>query len=222
MSNLIFPTLAGLTWDIKPVPTWSTVVQKSKNRARTALLNDPYPLWTFELSYEFLRGPAYPQPQPPASTNNPQGYSELDQIVGFYNQMRGSFDNFLLDLGQLTQRPGESTVRGVQIGTGDGTTTTFYLQREYGGFMDEVQNPVGPVFITVNGVLSPGTGSIPAWTPGANGAINFTAAPALNAVITADFHWRFRCCFAEDSLGLEGFMYQLYELQSLKLEEVKL
>jgi hypothetical protein len=46
MSDAVFPKLAGLSWGIKPVATWSTVVQRSKNRARTALLNDPYPLWT--------------------------------------------------------------------------------------------------------------------------------------------------------------------------------
>ena len=55
MSNLLFPRLLGLTFAIKPVPSWSTVIQKSKNRARTAIMNDPYPLWTFELTFEFLR-----------------------------------------------------------------------------------------------------------------------------------------------------------------------
>ena len=217
MSNLLFPDLPGLTFDLKAVPTWSTVVQKSKNRARTALLNDPYPLWKFELNFEFLRGAGFNPAPAQRSARNPGGYSELDQILGFYNYHHGSCDDFLLDPCMLTRKPGENQVHGSQIGIGDGTTTIFYLTRECGLFVDEVQNP-GKVSISVNGVVSPSS----AWTLGAWGAVTFVAAPALGAVITWDGTWRYRVCFAEDSLGLGGFMYQLYELRSLKLEEVKL
>ena len=79
-----------------------------------------------------------------------------------------------------------------------------------------MQDPVGPVNIAVNGVATP-TG----WALGVVGDITFATAPALNALITADFRWRWRVCFAEDSLGIEAFMYQLYDLKSLKLEQVK-
>lgn len=214
MSDALFPKLAGLTWDIKPVPTWSTVVQKSKNRARTALSNDPYPLWTFELTYEFLRDS---RPERGATTSNPKGYSELEQLVGFYNARQGSFDDFLLDPGMLTGRPEDWRVSGAQIGVGDGETTTFYLQRDAGGFMDEVQSPASISCIAVNGVAA-----VSGWTQGDAGAIVFAAAPALNAVITADFRWRWRVCFSEDTLDVNAFMFELYELQSLKLEQVKL
>lgn len=213
MSNCVFPRLAGLTFEVKAVPTWSTVVQKSKNRARTAIMNDPYPQWTFELTYEFLRDSPPANPGDPA---NPNGYSELEQIAGFYNARGGSFDSFLLDPGMLTGDPDASTVTGAPVGTGDGVTTVFYLLRNCGGFLDEVQAPVGPVVISVDGVVA-ATG----WTPGANGAITFGAAPASGAVITWDGAWQWPVCFAEDSLGLEQFMYQLYDLKTLKLEQVK-
>jgi uncharacterized protein (TIGR02217 family) len=217
MSDLIFPQLAGLSWGIKPVPTWSTVVQRSRNGARTALGADPYPLWTYELSYEFLRGPGYTGSHPGSSAANPEGYSELEQIVGLFNLCNGGAGDFLLDPGQLVGRPQDSTVRGIPIGTGDGTTTTFYLARNTGGFLDEVQDPVaGSVSVAINGVAQTA-----GWTLGALGAIAFAAAPALNAVITASFRWRMRVCFAEDTLGIEAFMYALYDLQSLKLEQVK-
>jgi uncharacterized protein (TIGR02217 family) len=212
MSNCVFPKLPGLTFEIKPVPTWSTVIQKSKNRTRTAIMNDPYPLWTFELTFEFLRDS--PPVNPGAS--NPNGYSELEQIVGFYNARGGSFDNFLLDPGMLTGNPAASTVTGAPVGTGDGDTTVFYLLRDCGGFLDEVQAPVSPVVISVNGAVQAS-----GWTLGANGVITFAAAPASGAVITWSGSWQWPVCFAEDSLGIEQFMYQLYELQTLKFEQVK-
>jgi uncharacterized protein (TIGR02217 family) len=171
----------------------------------------------FELSYEFLRGPDFRGSMPGPSAANPEGYSELEQIVGFYNARNGSFDDFLLDPALLSGRCEDSQVRGAQIGIGDGTTTQFFLQRNYGGFMDEVQDPVGPIFVSDNGALVAGT----AWTLGTVGDINFTTAPLTGHVITADFQWRWRVAFAEDALGLEAFMYQLYELQSVKLEQVK-
>jgi uncharacterized protein (TIGR02217 family) len=213
MSDCVFPKLPGLTFEIKPVPTWSNIVQKSKNRARTVIMNDPYPQWTFELTYEFLRDSA---PALPGSASNPENFSELEQIVGFYNARGGSFDSFLLDPVLLTGRPTDSTVTAAPVGTGDGITTTFYLHRNCGGFLDEVQSPT-TVYISVNGVVQ-GSG----WRQGAAGQIIFPVAPAAGAVITWDGSWQWRVCFAEDSLGLEQFMYELYELQSLKLEQVKL
>ncbi|MDP9039573.1 MAG: DUF2460 domain-containing protein [Acidobacteriota bacterium] len=214
MSNQLFPAIAGLTWSIKPIPTWSTVVQRSRNRATTRLMSDPFPMWTFELSYDFIRSS---RAVLGSTSANPGGYSELEQIVGFYNQMGGAFDDFLLDPMLLTGSPGDSKVSGAAIGTGDSTTTTFQLQRNYGGFSDEIQCPVGTVFISVNGLIQTS-----GWTLGPAGQITFSAAPALNAAITADFRWNYRVRFAEDELGIEGFLFQLYTLQSLKLEQVKL
>ena len=215
MSNALFPCLPGMTWDIDAVPTWSTVKQMSRRRARTALMNDPYPLWTFELTFEFLRDSV---PQQPASFNNSAGYTELDQIVGFYNARGGDFDTFQLDPGMLSGRPNDNRVAGAPVGTGDGSTTTFYLQRDAGGFLDEVQLPVGTIAIAVNGVIqAPSTYAL-----SAGGVVTFNAPHADNAVITWDGCWRWNVCFSEPELGIKQFMYELYELQSLKLEQVKL
>jgi hypothetical protein len=214
MSTLLFPKLPGLTFEIKPIPTWSTIVQKSKNRARTALMNDPYPLWEFELTFEFLRDSP---PELPGAPSNPNNYSELELLTGFYNARGGSYESFLLDPGILTGRPSDWEVRGGPLGTGDGVTTTFYLGRDAGGFIDEVQSPVGPLFVSVDGAVQ-----LTGWTLGANGAVTFATAPAIGAVLTWDGRWMWQVCFSEDTLSLEQFMYELYELQSLKLEQVKL
>lgn len=214
MSTVLFPKLPGMTWDIEPVPTFSTVKQMSRRRARTALMNDPYPLWTFNLSFEFIRDSA---PQRPGGSWNPNNYTELEQIVGFFNARGGDFDTFLLDPGWLTEKPQDSTVAGAPLGVGDGVTTTFYCQRDAGGFIDEVQFPCAPICVTANGV--PVTSG---WTLGAGGAVTFGAPPASGTILTWDGSWRWQVAFAEPALGLKQFQYELYELQSLKLEQVKL
>ena len=192
------------------VPNWDgNVTQRSRNGTLTRLVTDSYPRWTFELSYEFLRashivGPSNPQ--------NPNNHSEVDQIVGFFNQCKGGFGDFLLDPSLLTGVHEDGYTPGASLGVGDGVTTTFQLQRNQGGFLDEVQNPVSPVKVIGGG----------AWTLGNAGQITFAAAPPVGAVLSASFQWKWRCRFAEDSLNLNAFMFQLYELQSLKLEQVKL
>lgn len=214
MSNAIFPKLPGLTFDIKPTPTWSTVVQRAKNRTTARIQNDPYPLWLFEINFEFLRDSA-PQ-RPGRDALNPSNYSELQQLVGFYNARGGSFDNFLLDPGMLTGRKGDWEAHGAPAGTGDGTTTTFYLQRDCGGFYDLVQATVGTLVMSINGVVQLAS----SWTQNANGSITFTSAPAAGAVVTWDGHWMYRVRFSEDKLdGLAMFMYQLYECQKVTLEQ---
>lgn len=213
MSTQLFPKLAGLTWDIKAVPTWSTVKQISRRRARTALMNDPYPQWTFELTFEFLRDSPV---QRPGGGSNPNNYTELEHLVGFFNQMGGDFDSFLLDPGWLTERPSDSQVAGAPLGVGDGTTTVFYTQRDAGGFIDEVQAPCAPIFVADNGVAQTS-----GWTLGAAGAVTFATAPTSGHILTWDGSWRWPVCFAEPALNVEQFMFELYELQSLKLEQVK-
>jgi uncharacterized protein (TIGR02217 family) len=215
MSNAVFPKLAGLSWGCNPVPTWSTVVQRSKNGATTRLQNDPYPLWAFELDYEFLRDSV---PAMPGGADNPENLSELQQILGFYNARGGGFDDFLIDPAMLTGDPRAGIVLGGPVGVGDGTTTVFYLQRNCGGFIDEVQNPVGTPAISVDGVVQ--TTSPYGLTDG--GVITFIAAPATGAVITWDGRWMWRVRFSEDKIDAKQFMVQLYELQSMKLEQVKL
>jgi uncharacterized protein (TIGR02217 family) len=221
MSNAIFPQLAGLGWGGNPVPNWSNQVQRSKNGAVTTLMNDLYPRWTFELSYEFLRDSVPPMP---GAASNPENYTELDQIVGFYNARGGSFDDFLLDPGLLTSKYREGLVSGGPVvnvlgalAVGDGVTTTFYLARDAGGFLDEVQNPVGATVISVAGV--PQTTGV---TLGAAGVITFATAPVTGRAITWDGRWMWRVRFSEDTLDAKQFMKDLYELQSMKLEQNQL
>lgn len=216
-SDAVFPSTPGLTWTLKASPTFSTVRQRNRARRETRLVNDPYPLWSFELSYEFLRDyvgsaqTATVSSGANRSASNPQGYSDLALIVGFFCRQLSTAESFLLDPAMLTGREEESHAVGVLIGTGDGVTTAFQLQRHFGGFMDIVEAPRGPAKVNVGGVPASGFAQSP------TGLVTFASPPAPGAVITANFHWAFRVFFAEDSLTPEMFSFQLYELKSVKL-----
>jgi hypothetical protein len=81
-----------------------------------------------------------------------------------------------------------------------------------------VQNPAGAPVLSVNGVVQTNS----PYGLGAAGAITFITAPVLGAVITWDGRWQWRVRFSEDKIDAKQFMAQLYELQSMKLEQVKL
>ena len=53
-----------------------------------------------------------------------------------------------------------------------------------------------------------------------SGLVIFTTPPSAGQVIVADFTYRFRVRFAEDSAEFENFMYQLWQLKQIKLQSV--
>ena len=206
-SDLYFPNTPGLTWRVRPAPTFSTVRQRDRLRRETRLANDPFPLWSFELEYEFLR-----DYQGVAESMPKQGLTDLETVVGFFCARLGSYDSFLLDPSILTGRDGDNRVPGVQIGVGDGVTTAFQLVRNYGTFQDIVEAPRGTASIFANGApVASG------WTQSATGLITFATPPATGVKITAAFIWAWRVHFSEDTITPEQFSFQLYELQSVKL-----
>lgn len=203
MSNAVFPTLAGLSWDVAKTPIWRTAIQSavSGKELRASLMS--YPLWKFSLSYEVLRADSASQ--------------ELQTLLGFFLGRQGQFDSFLYT------DPVDNSVTGQNFGTGDGTTTAFQLVRTYGAggftFTEPVQNVNGTPSIYVAGVLkTAGTD----YTIGSTGIVTFTSAPANGAALTWTGNYYFRCRFLQDSADFNQFMYLLFDLQKLEFQSVKL
>ena len=82
MSNTPFPDLRGLAWDYILTPTFSTGVQQATSGREVRAAFWSAPLWKISLSYEFLHDDARHVDQ--------NGYSDLQQIVGFYLARQGS------------------------------------------------------------------------------------------------------------------------------------
>lgn len=212
MSNALFPTLPGLTWELDLTPTFSTIIQRSSTRQEARLAQDLHPLYTFDLVYEFLRDdPALAG----VSSANPLRFTDVAQLVGFYNARGGCFDSFLLDPCLITAKPGFGRSQGLQIGVGDGVAQDFQLLWNWGGYVDEAQAIKGVPVVYANGAIVPG------WTLNSHGIIHFASAPTAGFVLTADCEWYWRVRFAEDTLAIKGFSWLLYECQAVKLQQVR-
>ncbi len=198
MSDLVFPTLPGLKWDIVKTPQFATAISKHVSGREVRASNYAYPLWKWEMSYEFLRETA--------------GFAELETLAGFFLARHGAFDTFLF------ADPSEpNSVAGYSVGTGDGLTTSFQLTKTYAGFAE----PIGYVDQTTLGVSVGGVMQASGWSLIMPNTIVFITAPAAGAAITASYTWYYRVRFADDAHDYNNFMYQLWELKKLTLEMVK-
>lgn len=224
MSNLLFPKIRGLSWEVVKNPTLSTEIQSSLAGREVRIQNFQNPIWEFTLIYEYL-------------LNDPKfrddtGSTPLEQLIGFFLARGGQFDDFLLNESDLTQRLEDSVYSGQPIGTGDGVTVNFQLVRNFGGFLEACQNPANQsARVYVNGVpKTQGTDYTIAL-----GLVTFTSAPAVGATITADFTFLHRVRFdlgtsrgnassssgTREGIEFSNFYYNLYECKEVQLISVR-
>ena len=196
MSNAIFPaSLPGLTLNTSIAPRVSTTIQSAISGRETRAAFMSYPLWDITFSYSVLRSSA--------------AYLELDQVMGFFLQVKGSFDSFLVTI------PNDNAVTDMQFGTGNGTQVAYQLTRTRGaggfGFVEPVQNVQTITNVKVNGVETT------AYTINSAGLITFTTAPASSAVITWTGSFYYRCRFTQDTASFDRFMNNLWELKKVQM-----
>ena len=193
MSDAVFPTLPGLSWGVVKTPIWKTFHQESVSGMEYDLTMMTYPRYRISMQYEVLR----------AST----AYAELQQLIGFFNQRRGSWDSF------LWQDPDDFQVADATFGTGDGATKVFALSRSFGGFVEPVVDLFDATVIKVSGVIkaSPGDYSI------ANGKVTFVTAPSAGAPLTWTGKFYKRVRFVRDEADFEKFLADLWNAKRIEL-----
>ena len=191
MSNALFPTLAGLGWDVQKSPEFNTQVQRSVSLAELRGSFASTPLWNFKLHYDVLR----------ADSLN----AELQRLAGFFCSRYGSWDSFLfLD-------PDDGAATAVPFGTGDGTTTDFQLMRAQSYFSESVSN-IGTAPSIYKATVLQSSG----YTVDSTGLVSFDTAPADGAALTWTGSYYFRCRFKNDMQEFNQFMRQLWEAQSVE------
>jgi len=197
MSSAVFPSLPGLGWSVQRQPLWKTSLSRSASgRAYTSALMTS-PRYRYTLTYEFLRAG--------------QGFTELQQLVAFFNARGGMADTWLFS------DPDDNTATAQQFGVGDGATRSFQLVRSFGGYIEPVYAPQGSPSIFINAVLQ-GSG----YTINANtGVVTFTVAPTAGLALTwtGTFYWISR--FNKDMQQFNQFLRQLWELKTLEFETEK-
>jgi uncharacterized protein (TIGR02217 family) len=196
------PSLPGLTWSRHKKPGFATRVAShvSGREVRAALMN--YPLYEFEAVYSGLTSSA--------SAFAGLGASSLQSLMGFFLQLQGQFGTFLYT------DPDDQAVTGQAFATGDGTTTSFTIQRTLGGFVE----PVGWV-TTLSNVYLNGARQTTGFTLTTPNMLAFTAAPVSGVIVSADFDYAFNCRFLDDQMDFEEFMSSLWKLDSMKFRSVK-
>jgi hypothetical protein len=226
--NLVLPTCVG--WSFAKRSKFSTIQQtpQSMRHPASATLQTSV-IYELEMTYEFLK-------------NAGRTYADdMRYLQDFYEACRGGYGWFTFDPSQynldvmsVAQIPasGSYPQRNGFFAIGDGVTTAFPLWRS--------GTPFGPTTLTqleliqnitlLTGIYSNGTlVSSSAYTVASLGAppqggayVTFTAAPVSGAVLSWAGDYSYLCHFSDDVLDPEEFMYQFWELKSLKLETINL
>ena len=200
MSDLVFPALPGLGWNIVRTPTWATRTQVSVSGRETRQADWTYPRYSWELSFDFLR--------------SAPALGELQTLVGFINQLRGGFDTFLYSDAD------DNAVTGQLLGIGDGNTVAFPLIRTFGDFIEPVLRVEAVQAVAVAGVAASVTVNYDSGTESGS-SLTFATPPVAGSQITASFTYYWRCRFSEDTTEFTKFAYGLSSVSSLKFESVR-
>lgn len=197
MSNLVFPTLNGLSWDRKRSPVWSTGIQESANglKLRTAFFS--YPIYKYSLSFDLLR--------------ETTGFSEKKQIEEFFNLHRGGWDSWLYN------DDSDNTATNQVFASTDGVSASYQLKRSINNYLEPIKALNGTPTIYKNGVAQSSD-----FTISSTGLVTFTTTPAAGITLSWSGQYYFRCRFSDDSLDFNQFVYRLYDLGKVDFETIKI
>ena len=193
MSNLFFPKLRGVGWgaSITPHHFFSTTTARSGRTVRA--LHAQQPVTKISISYSdqgFLDEDA-----PRASKDGSAVYSDFDTMFGFFNYHNSGFQSFLFQ-GVNAHEQRKFTRHGERQFVGDGATAVFQLVRNIGIWAEAVYWPQSVPEVYVAGALIPPANV----TALGNGKYQLAAAPALNALVIANFAFAYRCVFDAEEM----------------------
>lgn len=227
MALPIFPTFRYAQWAAHKVQQWSTIRSKSTSGG---LFTNPMwpnnPLWAWEWQYEVLIDDVKKLSYTGAPYNNTL-YTDLQIMEAFYFTAKKNGGYFLYT-------PPDSVQVGAPLLAVDANNNTE-ITHLVGAYPDpslgmvtvsesvqELNN--GNVTVKVGGVtISGGSYDVlgPATTPPYEGyVIHFHSTPN-GAPITINYNYYYRCNFGEDQQDYEQFALLLWQLQSVKYEQVR-
>ncbi|MBF0098361.1 MAG: DUF2460 domain-containing protein [Magnetococcales bacterium] len=193
----IFPSLPGMSWELKKTPEFRTSIQTAVSGREQRGAFRAYPVWRFTLLFDWLR-----------AGNLPHDYEELQ---GFFLMHRGSFTSFLfLD-------PTDSLCVDMPFGKGNDIQAQFQLTRSFGfntsfTFAEPVENLKSVTAIKLDGQLLSAPGD---YTVSGTGLVSFTVPPTSKSIITWSGIFYYRCRFAEDTADFARTLPNLWELREL-------
>ena len=199
----VFPDLPGQAWPVRRTPVaGSTRIRTTVSGRRAALALWKNPLFEFELNFSALA----------SDDSYPGAFARSKQMIeGFFLQQQGGYGAFA-----FVDKTDANQV-GAALGVGDGVAQDFVAQRTIGAY----QGPADYV-LNVDTVYADGVAiDTASWDLVLPNVIRLQTPPAAGVVLTLDFWWAYICQFADDRIDLDQFMYQIWELRSLKLRGVR-
>lgn len=240
MSALILPTLPGVKIDVKRTPMYSTQIQQSTSGMELRSAFWTYPRYKITLSFEFLRSASYTR-----ATMN-----EWETLIGFFARMAGNYDTFYFQMpddsyvGNLTTPASASSM---PFGKGNGTTTSFQLQRTLVPsaslpaaasrfYFPSVGDGYEPVFVVNTSVSVPTTGVVPVifvdstqktaathYNISSNGLVTFTSGntPTAGQILswTGSYYWNVR--LEKEEYDFQRMVNGFWESKTINLITVK-
>jgi hypothetical protein len=198
-----FPMLPGIGWPVHRRPNWRTVIVPHVSGAEVRTPLWPYPLWEFELTIDGVTASATQFKQ--------LGANSFQTLLGFYLNMAGQLGTFLFYDSDFNYQA------GAQVGTGDGSTTTFPFMRQAGGaWWEPISWTAGTPSVYLNGVKQ--TSGYSLLRPN---LLSFAAPPAIGAAITADVSYYFLCRFLDDGEDFQQQLINLWDMKSIKFRQIR-
>ncbi|WP_457425679.1 DUF2460 domain-containing protein [Roseateles sp. P5_E7] len=191
MSTAIFPKLAGLSAERSIGAAYSTRVHRAVSGRRSAMGERLFPVWRFQLRYNFLR------------------VADVASLRGFFRARQGALDPFYF------RDETNHAVIAQTVGLGAPGLRTFPLAYNEGGAVDRV----GAVDTTGTAPVALVNGSPVAATFGRD-TLTLSADAATGATVAWTGSFFYHVAFADDNLDLKRFMYQLASADGLALETV--
>ncbi|EMP1643176.1 TPA: DUF2460 domain-containing protein [Acinetobacter baumannii] len=205
MSDVLFPELPGLEWDLTKTPMFNTKIMQSVNGRELRASYQAVPKYQISMSFAFLR--------------ESKGRKELQQLEGFFLERRGSFDSFLFKM------PEDNEFQCTFIG--DGVQTSFQLYKQINTTQIPLQHTQAEQ--SEDPLMWSENASKPMWSDPesqmwllqfgitTNGLLQMPIPLAAGESITISGTYYYRCRFADDEQQYTNFMSKLWKAGKVEM-----
>lgn len=205
MSDVLFPELPGLEWELSKTPIFNTKIMTSVNGRELRASYQAVPKYEISLSFAFLR--------------ESKGKNELQQLESFFLERRGAFDSFLLKM------PDDCEFNCTFVG--DGATTTYQLYKN----MHTSKIPISHTaeYVTEDPPMWDENLDQPMWTDlndqmwetqygiTKNGLLTLPVPLADGEILNIHGTFYYRCRFADDEQQYTNFMHKLWKANKVEM-----
>ena len=204
MSDVLFPELPGLEWDLSKTPTFNTKIMTSVNGRELRASYQAVPKYEITMSFGFLR--------------ESKGRSELQQLESFFLERRGAFDSFLFKM------PEDNEFNCTFVG--DGSTSIFQI---YKG--NDVKTPLSHTdeLLAEDPLMWEQEPAVPMWTDpeedmwnlqygvSKTGMLSLSVPLAVGETLNVKGNFYYRCRFADDEQQYNNFMHKLWKASKVQM-----